>query len=524
MRPDDIFEAMSDVSDRHIEQKKPGRAGRVFMRFAAAAAALALIVVTVLPRMGGRAGESGAPESTEAEQSVPESFMSYAGAMLPLTALSDGLSAERSVTLDFSDWSPVWHSIDDLVAELPDSVSDAERAEARAQYEEWYPDGGYYSSGTDVLVRDSYVLHGGDGETALVMPFVSSFRYLDEHIPTLAQNGELLAGELFAGDLAGYYAGEGYGSYDYSSGISGWGDLKAVLSSGEYMRSALDGGSAVADTPVIVYRVEDVSVPPESEENLNPTVELSFTLDYDATTVWSWGFNGGSWDAESGTMSRNFSGGHGEGYSRMLIVMGEDITEPVVTGYRTGDCSEGNELEGVSARVVRCETTLGEVVRETMIEFIDKSAYIQFGENDFEERLELICSVAMRTLERYHELGAYIWEDFETVYGDILAQNRVFFLVCETELSEGDTVTAEYLKDASFDYYCAHTEKQGVSGYELAVSLGSGIEMRSLTARLENFGHCEIAGGSFGFDVENGVTEVALDPAAEVYYIEVRRG
>ena len=47
--------------------------------------------------------------------------------------------------------------------------------------------------------------------------------------------------------------------------------------------------------------------------------------------------------------------------------------------------------------------------------------------------------------------------------------------------------------------------------------------MRSLTAQLENFEHCEVAGGSFGFDPENGVTEVELDPAAEVYYIEVRR-
>ena len=166
MRPDDILNAMSDISDRHIEQARPKRRRARYL--AAALAAVLVIAValpSVLPRMGG--GASSESGIADLEESVPESsiqFMSYAGPIMPLTSTAEGLSAGRTVTLDFSPWEPVWHDIDSMLAELPES----ERENARAEYEELYPDGGYWSESTDIIVRDSYVLSGAEGHTVLV--------------------------------------------------------------------------------------------------------------------------------------------------------------------------------------------------------------------------------------------------------------------------------------------------------------------------------------------------------------------
>ena len=111
MRPDDILNAMTDISDRHIEQARPKRRRARYL--AAALAAVLVIAValpSVLPRMGGDSSESGI---ADLEESAPESsiqFMSYAGPIMPLTSTAEGLSAGRTVTLDFSPWEPVWHS------------------------------------------------------------------------------------------------------------------------------------------------------------------------------------------------------------------------------------------------------------------------------------------------------------------------------------------------------------------------------------------------------------------------------
>ena len=520
MRPDDILNAMSDISDRHIEQARPKRRRARYL--AAALAAVLVIAValpSVLPRMGGGAdSESGI---ADLEESAPESsiqFMSYAGPIMPLTSTAEGLSAGRTVTLDFSPWEPVWHDIDSMLAELPES----ERENARAEYEELYPDGGYWSESTDIIVRDSYVLSGAEGHTVLVYPFISSFSELAGDMPSLTLDGRPLYGALYAGDLAGYYAGDTGGGFDYGSGIDSWDSLSAVLASGGYMAAALENDMSFAETPVTVYRVEDISAPPESEEAQNPTLELSFTVDADSTTVWSWGFNGGSWDFETGEMSRNFSTSHDRDGGHCLIVIGGDISEPDVTGYRTGDCSEGNELAGVTASVTREETTMGEILREAFDSYMENYFGVEYGGADGFDR-ELLYSVSLRTLALYYETGAEIYEDVGSLFGAIAAYDRVFYLVCDVDLSAGGVFTAELVKEASFDYQCAHTENQGLSGYELAADLGSNIDMLSLTARLENFENCTISGGNFGFDPENGVFETELDPSVDLYHLEVRR-
>ena len=63
-------------------------------------------------------------------------------------------------------------------------------------------------------------------------------------------------------------------------------------------------------------------------------------------------------------------------------------------------------------------------------------------------------------------------------------------------------------------YRCAQELKDGY-----VVNLGIGIPTRCARFFPEGV---DIVRQNFGFDLESGVTEVALDPEAEHYYLEVR--
>ena len=78
-------------------------------------------------------------------------------------------------------------------------------------------------------------------------------------------------------------------------------------------------------------------------------------------------------------------------------------------------------------------------------------------------------------------------------------------------------------KEPSYDFYCAHTENQGVCGYDLVTKLGSNLACTAQTATLEDRGQIEIVRQNFGFDLENGIKTVALDPDQEHYYLEVNK-
>ena len=72
----------------------------------------------------------------------------------------------------------------------------------------------------------------------------------------------------------------------------------------------------------------------------------------------------------------------------------------------------------------------------------------------------------------------------------------------------------------SFDYACAQTKNRGVTGYDLTTVLGSDLTFTGQTAQLTGWEQVEIVRQNFGFDPENGITQVPL--TLEHYYLEVR--
>ena len=103
--------------------------------------------------------------------------------------------------------------------------------------------------------------------------------------------------------------------------------------------------------------------------------------------------------------------------------------------------------------------------------------------------------------------------------------DRVCWLEAQVTVPAGGSValTASLTKEASYDFYCAHTKNQGISGYDLVTRLGSNLTCTEQTATLEDRGQIQIVRQNFGFDLENEVNTVALDPDMEHYYLEVRR-
>ena len=258
-----LFEAMSDLPDEMIDQvpqqarqKKPGR----WKKWAALAACLAIVVglgTWLLPRMGGSAGGEGSDGAT--------TFMSYAGPVFPLTLKEENsaITAQRSVTLDFTPWIPEWWS-NEAEAASRNWVTEEERQKVLEQYNEWFPEGGYYRSSTDILVTDAYTLANATGEdqtVTLLYPFAAPLQEVVQRQPTLTVDGTAVEPQLVVGAYSGSFMGAigaqeegGSVNLDYADN---WEDYQALLSDGSYLSNALGEAPDVSGISVIVYEFVD---------------------------------------------------------------------------------------------------------------------------------------------------------------------------------------------------------------------------------------------------------------------------
>ena len=136
---------------------------------------------------------------------------------------------------------------------------------------------------------------------------------------------------------------------------------------------------------------------------------------------------------------------------------------------------------------------------------------------DAEQRA--VALLSPQAAERYD--GAWL----EDMVQDVTVVDRVCWVTAQVTVPAGGSVTvaASMAKGDSYDFYCGHTENQGVSGYDLVTALGSNLTFTGQSAALTGWEEMEIVRQNFGFDPENGVTSVTLDPGEEHYYLEVRR-
>ena len=537
-RSERLFEALGEISEEKIDEASPDDRTSQFRwrRWTALAAVLVLVIGVgsyVLPRMGGGSGNVGAGAGGAGADGA-STFMSYAGPVFPLTLReADGaITAEREITLDFAPWVPVWWSNEDEANSRPD-LTEAERQEDLDFYNKHYPEGGRWKSSTDIRVTDAYTLTNASREertVSVLYPFAGNLSSLEKARPVLTVDGVELDTTLHAGQYSGGFQGawEGWPSRRDNPGTlnldqpNSWEDFRDSLEDGGYLRSALGEWADLSGVPVTVYEFTDPWGPePDEKAGVpNPTIRVEFELDYERTGVLSYGFNGGMYDRENSRQGKQFSiprdfWPESTKWPRYLIVLGDDIRSLTTQGCVTGGWDDDPAIEaGVTIR--RYESNL-EKTLHTVAEYAlreEKDFDLAYGL--WKDWLLSYGVLSDDPMERYR------WGDIEPM--DINIMSRVFYLEAEVTVPARESVTlaAEMTREGSYDFCCAHTENRGVYGYDMVTKLGSNLSCTRQTAVLEDRGQIEIIRQNFGFDLENGIKRVELNPETEHYYLEVK--
>lgn len=534
-----VYDAVNDSASKK-EKRFPKWA-----RWSSAIAACLVLAISLgflLPRMGGNSSTGGNAGGGGHDEG--SAFMSYAGPVFPLSLREENtaITAQRDITMNFAPWVPVWISNEEEFA-TRSNLSEEDREEFLEMYNEWYPEGGRYESSSDILVTDSYLLtndYAHEQTIQILYPFVSSLNNLTSDRPVLELNGATLEATLHAGSYAGVFQGawenwaethENPGSLNLLQ-LDSWEGYQSLLADGSYLDRALGGFVDLSHIPVVVYEFTDAWGPEENDAAgiPNPSIRVMFELNYDNTTVLSYGFHSGSYDRENGIMGRGFSireeDERGYGTPYYLIIIGDDIENMECQGFATGGWDTKKKVES-GVTVARSESDLETALRQAAHynyqEMVDVGNYYQW-----EYSFELYFGLMKEHLVAYGALaenGAERYDTGSIEELDVVGVSRVFWLEAEITIPAGESVTldAVFMKDPSYDHYCAATENKGVSGYDLVTALGSNLTFTQQTARLEDQGQIEIVRQNFGFDIANGINKVSLDLNVPHYYMEVKK-
>jgi len=512
MNANDILDIIGDSPDKYVreahESRSQRRSRRIFNAAIGIAACIVLAPTVIFGGMwlifGGMGASAPAPGEAAGGDAISlNEYMSYSGPVLPLSFLEDsgGIQAQRHIDISFA----------------PYSDSEAYPPSAR--------------------VTDSYILSNSSMEDislTAVYPYAASYSsaFEDGNVPQLRLNG-LLSSVTRSDIVCGAYSGifiPVYGAEDDAEvltqnllGPENFSDYSELLSDGSYLAEAFTSPEAL-DQKVTVYTLSDYEYSSDTEAT-NPTLNLSFTMDEERSSIFTWNFNGGSNFSEENRYERS-SGGiyirpnaspqHIYPGNAYLIVLGEDISDLSMQGYKTGACEKGNELSDLSAKISRRETSLGEILRELLEENMPALA-------------DSLYPVAAKALLANSSVGTepvtrYSSGMLDSFIHDLMSQNRVCYLAFPVTVPAGESISLElsFDKEASFNYHGAGGDTS-LNGYEFATVLGSSLAIESQKAEISDYDSIEIVSQNFGFDLESGLTEVELDSSTASYWLNIRR-
>jgi len=509
-----LYNAITNLPDDRIEEALPPQKGpkegtsrKALLPLVACLAVVALFGAWdhgLFGHLGGSEGGGGGG------QDAGQVYMSYAGPVFPLSALGGpDLTAERSVTYDFSPYAPheeTW--------ETPEGQTE--------QYTTWK---------SQTVVTDAYTLTNPsdqDQTVTLLYPFAADLLSGQDLRPTVTVDGQAAETTLRIGPTAEGYkdlftdnpeaANDPWNLID----LMGWTSYQTILEAG-YQDRALAPVPAL-DQPVTVYRLKDCA-PPEGYDG--EFFDLAVTYRPGARVL-TWGFNAGYRDEETGAEGRG-CGIFTDGSNRTvpaLIVLGGDLVDAQVRAFAAGGFE--TPLEGASWTLTREETTLAQILPAIAGESLANSW--RYGDGD--------CLLSALTPEEYADLAARNLSDQGVLTGDPAqlygagmleellnssdAADRVCYLSFDVTLPAHGTaeVSASMVKPASFDFIGKDRNR---NGYDLVTRLGSPLTFTAQTASVTNLDRVEIIGQNFGFDPEAGITTVTLDPAQPHYWLEVVR-
>ncbi|MBR2046237.1 MAG: hypothetical protein IJ958_08910 [Agathobacter sp.] len=526
-----LYDAITEIDDEYVEKAEnydltPQKFTfkKRHLAWIATAACLCLIVGTVVSIfLGGRSGGGGAHEYGSA-------YMSYTGPIFPLTSTSDvtGIEVTRHTDWDFSPYESEIHTIE-LHPDIPSNT-------------ETYTFDRYE---TESIVSEKYVLTNiteEDITLSLLYPFAARFSDKIQAVPQISVNGESANVTFFSGKYCGSYAPV-WGDEDSDEQVnlhepSYWTDFKTLLTDGVYLADSMKEFPSL-DIPIIVYEYSNLTYT-GNEKPTNPTFSVHYKHDSTKTTISGWGWNAGGWE-DDGTgyyaCSRVYvpdGNAIDKGATAYFIVIGEDIETPTVTGYINAGCDDGNELEGVTADFKKYETTMEQFLLDICLaDYVENMEYMVGTDYSDETYIQSLLTQEMllghiaqlmydsgilsnNVIERY-DTG---WlEDYVYEFNHL---QRVMYLSFDVTIPAESSITvdATMTKDASIDFIGKNKDR---NGYDIVTTLASPFTFTKQTASVSNYDSIEILDQNFGFDLENGITEVELNLNEEHYWMDIKK-
>lgn len=428
---------------------------------------LALVLVPILMGVLLMPGGSGSGN-----------YDSYAGPVLPMTALSgaEGLEVRRNVDFDFSSYR-----------EGRQNLSETGSA----------------------LITDTYELTNttsGPVTVRLAYGFEGQFTDPEDQFPRITLDGQPVMTEILAsvdadGDL--HRAGS-------------WEAYKDVLSQQEPLSAALTPAQ-VPEVPVTVVRLSDFrytlpekagSVPVGSDPIF---VGVEFAIP-EGCTVWTPHFDmtrqeDGLWQVYArGAVELYFEG-----------TVPEEIRPVANIGYNV---TETSVLTVQDMKDERFFSTLGACLEAAAVDYnfwAENEGYPNPGLLSPEQMLQGACKLLAQPDYRFAsgEIRA-----ISSLFYDVVSDIRMLYWVFEVEIPAGATATVEavFTQEPSYDFA---GPKQYREGYDLVPTFGSSLSFLEQRASLSGWEYIEIRKQNFGFHLKKGITEVGLDLKVERYFLDV---
>ena len=408
-------------------------------------------------------------------------YDAYMGPVMPLTLMApaEGLTAKRDVTYDFACYGESDHDIVRIHSDVTDSYT--------------------LTNTTDE-----------DMTVEAVYPFKARLNDKELIVPRIAVGGASVKTALtVGGDLRG------------DSLMDSGEKLIAALEDGSYFAEAFEAAPAL-DIPCVVYHIKVLDYDGEVGEHI--TLEFGFPVDLERTKVLFYDVHGMRYEEKQSRISARLDLIDREGY---VILMGEDMDGYTLQGYSDSKCEPGTEVEGFTADVTRTETTLG----AWMASDIDWAKWYKM----YNDGRDLCIAYTLNHGDLLHYSADQIAgqnainpiENEQIVFlNDYISlglyADRMMYLTFPVVIPAGESVnvTAQMVKYASTSHM---SSKDDHEGYDLMTSLGSALDITEQTVGTINMDGVELVDNNFGFDPENGVTEVVLDNSVQHYWMKVRR-
>ena len=111
----------------------------------------------------------------------------------------------------------------------------------------------------------------------------------------------------------------------------------------------------------------------------------------------------------------------------------------------------------------------------------------------------------------------------DEIFSETFIMDRLFFLSADIVMPANDSVAISVgqNKMGSFDFYGTRSGDNRIYGYDILTQPGNGLIFDEISAGITGIGNIVIDRQNFGFDPENGVLYVTLDPELPHYYVEV---